>query len=112
MLGKPMRAAKGVLPAGEAIGLILAVTAVLWQLNLATGSSHHFIYIYLFPVALIAALYNRHLALFSAALALVCADYFLQAPLCTVSSMTMLANTATFLFLPFWLSQRSSSSEY
>ena len=81
MLGKPMRAAKGVLPAGEAIGLILVVTAVLWQLNLATGSSHHFIYIYLFPVALIAALYNGRLALFSAALALVCADYFLQAPL-------------------------------
>jgi K+-sensing histidine kinase KdpD len=80
MRGKPMRAAKGVLPAGEAIGLILAVTAVLSQLNLATGSSH-FIYIYLFPVALIAALYNGHLALFGAALALVCADYFLQAPL-------------------------------
>src|SRR5262249_34277823 len=34
-----------------------------------------------FPVALIAALYNGRLALLGTALALICADYFLQKPL-------------------------------
>jgi K+-sensing histidine kinase KdpD len=81
-----MRSLKAVLSAGEAIGLILLVTAVLWQLNLATGSSHHLIYIYLFPVALIAALYNGRVALFSTAIAMVCADYFLQEPLFSLAN--------------------------
>jgi K+-sensing histidine kinase KdpD len=76
-----MRALKGVLPIAEVVGLILAVTGILWQLKLTTGSSQGLIYIYLFPVALIAALYNGRLAVLSTAIALVCADYFLQAPL-------------------------------
>jgi hypothetical protein len=48
---------------------------------------------------LLAALYNGRLAMFGTIIALFCADYFLQDY--TVSSMTILANTATFLFSPF-----------
>ena len=51
-----------------------------------TESSQALVYIYLFPVALIAALYNGRLALLSAALALVCADYFLQEPLYSLAN--------------------------
>ena len=81
MLGKPMRALKDMFPIAVSVGLILAVTAILWQIKLTTGGSYGLVYIYLFPVILIAALYNGRLALLSTAIALVCADYFLQDPL-------------------------------
>ena len=80
MLGNPMRALKGVLPVAESIGLMMAFTAVLWLLKLTNGG-HHLVYIYLFPVTLIAALYGGPVALLSTAIALLCADYFLQEPL-------------------------------
>ena len=73
-----MRALKGVLPIIVSVGLIMAVTAILWQLRLAANSSPHLIYIYLFPVALIAALYNGRLAVLSTVIALLCADFFLE----------------------------------
>jgi K+-sensing histidine kinase KdpD len=79
-----MRALKGVVSIAVSVGLILAVTAILWRLT--TESSGALIYIYLFPVALIAALYNGRLALLSAAIALVCADYFLQEPLYSLAN--------------------------
>ena len=79
-----MRALKGVLPIAEVVGLILAVTGILWQLKLATGESYSLVYIYLFPVTLIAALYNGRIAVLSTAIAILCADYFLQSPLYTL----------------------------
>src|SRR6516225_11159733 len=62
-----MRASKGVLPFVVSIGLRLAV-----------HSSLHLVYIYLFPVTLIAALYNGRLAVLSTVIALLCADFFLE----------------------------------
>ena len=103
-----MRALKGV-PVAVSVGLVLAVTAVLWHINSIAAGSYHLVYIYLFPVALIAALYSGRLALLGTAIALICADYFLQKPL-YVSAMTILSNMATFFVSHFWLSQRSSSS--
>jgi K+-sensing histidine kinase KdpD len=79
-----MRALKGMVPIVVSVGLTLAVTAILWRLAWTIGSSHGLIYIYLFPVALIAALYNGRLALLSTAIAILCADYFLQPPLYTL----------------------------
>ena len=76
-----MRAVKGAFAIVVSIGLILAVTAILWRLNSTAAGSYHLVYFYLFPVALIAALYNGRLALLGTALALICADYFLQKPL-------------------------------
>jgi K+-sensing histidine kinase KdpD len=85
MLGNPMRAVKGVLPVVVSVGLVLAVTAILWQLKLATGGvPHRPVYFYLFPVILIAALYNGRLAVLSTIIALFCADYFLQDPIYTL----------------------------
>ena len=73
-----MRALKGVLPVVVSVALIMAATAILWRLRLAANSSHQLIYIYLFPVTLIAALYNARLAMLSTVIALLCADFFLE----------------------------------
>jgi K+-sensing histidine kinase KdpD len=72
-----MRCLNGGVSIAVSTGLMLAVTAILWRLTLTTESSHALVYIYLFPVALIAALYNGRLALLSAAIALVCDRLFL-----------------------------------
>jgi K+-sensing histidine kinase KdpD len=93
-----MRALKSVLPIGLSVGLVLAVTAVLWRVNASAAGSHHLVYIYLFPVVLIAALYNGRLALFSAAIALICADYFLQKPLYVLGSDNPLEYGDLFVF--------------
>jgi len=93
-----MRASKGVLPIAEVVGLILAVTGILWQLKLATGESYRLVYIYLFPVTFIAALYNGRLAVLGAALALLCADYFLQEPLYSFANDNPLEYGDLFVF--------------
>jgi K+-sensing histidine kinase KdpD len=74
-----MRSVKAAFPITVSVALIVAVTAVLWQLKSNGVGSGGLIYIYLLPVALIAA-YNSYLALSCGALALLCADYFLQEP--------------------------------
>jgi K+-sensing histidine kinase KdpD len=76
-----MRALKGVFPIAVSVGLVLAVTTVLWHINSTAVGSHRLVYFYLFPVTLIAALYNGRLAALSIVLAVLCADYFLQEPL-------------------------------
>jgi len=77
-----MRALRGMFPIVVSVGLILAVTAIFWQIKLSTGeASYGLVYIYLLPVTLIAALYNGRLAVLSAAIAIFCADFFLQDPL-------------------------------
>ena len=77
-----MRALRGMFPIVVSVGLILAVTAIFWLIKLSTGgASYGLVYIYLFPVTLIAALYNGRLAVLSAAIAIFCADFFLQDPL-------------------------------
>jgi len=95
-----MRAAKSMVPIVVSVGLILAVTAILWQFKLSTGEdSYHLIYIYLFPVTLIAALYNGRLAhCHSNTLA----PTFSSKNRCIVLRMTIPSNMATFLFSRFW----------
>src|SRR5215469_18968505 len=93
-----MRALRGILPIVVSVGLILAVTAVLWHLNSTAGGSYHLVYIYLFPVALIAALYSGRLALLSTAIAMLCADYFLQKPLYVLGSDNPLEYGDLFVF--------------
>jgi K+-sensing histidine kinase KdpD len=81
-----MRIVKSMFPIAVSLGLVAAVTAILWQVSLSTGGSHRLVYFYLFPVALIAALYNGRLAVLCTAIALVCADYFLQEPLYSLAN--------------------------
>jgi K+-sensing histidine kinase KdpD len=93
-----MRALKDALPIAVSVGLILAVTAMLWRLNSTAAGSYHLVYIYLFPVALIAALYNGRLALLCTAIALICADYFLQKPLYILGNDNPLEYGDLFVF--------------
>lgn len=81
-----MRVFKGVLPIVVSLGLMLAVTVVLWHINLITAGSRSLVYIYLFPVVLIAAVYNGRVAVLCAAVAIVCADLFLQEPLYSLAN--------------------------
>jgi K+-sensing histidine kinase KdpD len=73
------------------VGLVLGVTAGLWRVNSTATGSYHLVYFYLFPVALIAGLYKDGLALLATAIALICADYFLQKPY-TFSAIAILSN--------------------
>jgi K+-sensing histidine kinase KdpD len=93
-----MRALKDALSIAVSVGLILAVTAMLWRLNSTAAGSYHLVYIYLFPVALIAALYNGRLALLCTAIALICADYFLQKPLYILGNDNPLEYGDLFVF--------------
>jgi K+-sensing histidine kinase KdpD len=79
--GTKVRVLKSVLPVVVSLGVMAAVTALLWHINLTSGGSQSLVYLYLFPVAWIAAAFNGRLAVLCAAVAIVCADYFLQAPL-------------------------------
>ena len=81
-----MRGLKGLMPIAASVGLISVATALLWQVNQTAAGSHALLYIYLFPVALIAALYNGRIAVLSTAMALVCADYFLQEPIYSLAN--------------------------
>ena len=93
-----MRALKGVFPIAITVGLISAVTAILWRINSTADGSYHLVYIYLFPVALIAAVYNGRLALLGTAIALICADYFLQKPLYILGNDNPLEYGDLFVF--------------
>lgn len=75
-----MRVVKSLTPIVASLALMGAVTVLLWQVNQTAAGSHALVYIYLFPVVLIAALYNGRVAVLSTAIALVCADFFLQEP--------------------------------
>ena len=81
-----MRVVKALTPIVASLGLMLAVTALLWQITQTAAGSHALVYIYVFPVASITALYNGRIALLSTAIALVCADYFLQEPIYSLAN--------------------------
>jgi hypothetical protein len=102
---------KGVPSIAVSIGLILAITALLWEIKSTTSGSYGLVYVYLFPVSLIAALYNGPLAVLSAAVAHYSAPTFSSSPRSIVLSMTILWNMATLLLSRYWLSRRSSSFE-
>ncbi len=76
-----MRALKGLVPIASSLVLTLAVTAILWQLEMRTAHASGLIYLYLFPLVLISALYNGRTAILCAAVAMICANYFLQEPM-------------------------------
>jgi K+-sensing histidine kinase KdpD len=72
---------RGVIPIAVSLSIIAAATAVLWYAKTTTTGSHHLVFLYLFPLALIAVLYTGRLAILCTAVAILCADYFLQDPL-------------------------------
>jgi len=81
-----VRVLRGAYPIAVSLMLISAVTVILWQVKLSTSGLHHLVYFYLLPVVLIAFLYNSGLAMLSAAIALICADLFLQDPIYSLAN--------------------------
>jgi K+-sensing histidine kinase KdpD len=96
-----VRVLKGVYPLAASLGVMAAVTAILWRLTLVIDGADRLVYLYLFPVALITALFNGRLALLCAAVAIVCADYFLQAPLYDLANEDPLEYGDLALLCPF-----------
>ena len=84
--GVQMRVLNGIMPIAASLVLMAAVTVLLWQLNQMAAGSHALVYIYLLPVALIAALYNGRLAVLATAIAIICADYFFQEPIFSLAN--------------------------
>jgi len=81
-----MRNLKGTVPLIVSFGVMASATAILWRVELAGTGTHHLVYLYLLPVALIAVLYTGRLAMLCAAAAMVFADYFLQAPIYSLAN--------------------------
>jgi K+-sensing histidine kinase KdpD len=77
-------------PVLVSLSLVFALTAILWQIKLSTDSSGDLTYFLLFPVILSAALYNGRIALLCAAVAMICADYFLQDPIYSLANDNLL----------------------
>ena len=81
-----MRALSRTIPAGMSLGVLAAVTALLWHFKVTTTGSDHLVFFYLFPVVLIAVLYTGRLAILCAALAAILGDYYLQDPLYSLAN--------------------------
>jgi K+-sensing histidine kinase KdpD len=81
-----MLTSKGAVPVVASLGMMSLVTAILWHIKLTETSPHHLIYLYLLPVILIAIVHSGRLALLAAAIAVFCADYFLQDPIYSLAN--------------------------
>jgi len=85
-------------PIAVSLTVISAITVILWQVKLGTNGSHHLVYFYLLPITLIAFVFNGRLAILSAAIALICADYFLQDPIYSLANDDPLEYGDLFVF--------------
>ena len=93
-----MRSFGVVHPIAVSLTVISAITVILWQVKLGTNGSHHLVYFYLLPITLIAFVFNGRLAILSAAIALICADYFLQDPIYSLANDDPLEYGDLFVF--------------
>jgi len=62
------------------LGIIAAVTVVLWRTKVNFTYSGHLAYFYLLPVVLMAILFSGRVAIFCSAVAIACSAYFPQDP--------------------------------
>lgn len=72
------------------LALMAAITAVLFHVHMTQTAPHRLVYLYLPPVILIAILFGSRLALVCAAIAVLCADYFLQDPIYSLYNSNVL----------------------
>lgn len=67
-------------PVAVAVALTAVVTAVLWFVRQTVGGEQHLVFFYLLPMALVAVLYGSVPSMLCAAVATLCAAYFLYDP--------------------------------
>jgi K+-sensing histidine kinase KdpD len=68
-------------PVALVLGVVSAVTAVLWFIRVSAVGPHHLVFFYLLPIALIATLYGSLAAMLYGIAAMLCAAFFLYDPL-------------------------------
>lgn len=68
-------------PVTLVLGVISAVTAVLWFVRISAVGPQHLVFFYLLPIALIATLYGSLAAMLYGIAATFCAAFFLYDPL-------------------------------
>jgi len=68
-------------PAAACVALTAATTAILFQMHDSQAAPQGLVYFYLIPLVLIAISSTARIAMLSAGIALLCADYFLQDPI-------------------------------
>ena len=69
------------IPAAASVALTAATTAILFQMHDSQAAPQGLVYFYLIPLVLIAISSTARIAMLSAGIALLCADYFLQDPI-------------------------------
>jgi len=69
------------IPAAASVALTAATTAILFQMHDSQAAPQGLVYFYLIPLVLIAIFSTARIAILSAGMALLCADYFLQDPI-------------------------------
>ena len=69
------------IPAAASVALTAATTAILFQTHDSQAAPQGLVYFYLIPLVLIAIFSTARIAILSAGMALLCADYFLQDPI-------------------------------
>lgn len=72
---------RGVLALALTIGIVSAVTALLWYSKMAGVGPHHPVFVYLLPIALVAVLFGSLPAVLCAVVATACAAFFLYDPI-------------------------------
>jgi K+-sensing histidine kinase KdpD len=68
-------------PAAASVALMAATTAILFQMHDSQAAPQGLVYFYLIPLVWIAILSTARIAILSAGMALLSADYFLQDPI-------------------------------
>jgi K+-sensing histidine kinase KdpD len=68
-------------PVALVLGVIAAVTALLWLIRVSAVGPHHLVFFYLLPIALIATLCGSRAAMLYGIAATLCAAFFLYDPL-------------------------------
>jgi hypothetical protein len=69
------------IPAAASVALTATTTAILFQTHDSQAAPQGLVYFYLIPLVLIAIFSTARMAILSAGMALLCADYFLQNPI-------------------------------
>jgi K+-sensing histidine kinase KdpD len=76
-----MRIVKGTIAVAVSLGVLSAVTAVLWYAKRAGIGPHHPVFFYLLPIAMVAVLCGSGPAILCVIAATMCAAFFLYDPI-------------------------------
>jgi K+-sensing histidine kinase KdpD len=68
-------------PVAVSLGVVAAVTGILWLIKTTAVEPQHLVFFYLLPTTLVAVVYGSWPAMLSAVVATACAAFFLYDPL-------------------------------